>query len=331
MGTDAEERSSAVGPAPWANLEQASRALNSTVERSSAVGPAPWANLEQASRALNSTVVPAEWTFVPGDDPDHAVLVERRAGLVGSVSTTPGMVALAILEADRAPVEVRRVDGGLLPEVQGAVRSAGHWYLATAQLEGEPAATIVWLVDGSVARELGRLPRVATESVAPGRLVRWSPGTGSGAPSPLAVVVTAPDSERGVMLWVSSFDPETRAFGDPEPLAPGDLSDRTVAVCSGDDSGWEFEASYPGTVDVRVGSVWATRLQGTLARLRLSRTAACVDALFGSADLQGAHGEGAFLATPAQSAGAIVDAPSLGATVLSERGRARLRCRISSP
>jgi hypothetical protein len=300
-------------------------------ERSSAVGPAPWSNLDQASRALTSTVVPAEWTFVPGDDPDHALLVEHRAGFVGSVSTTPGTVGLVILEADRAPAEVRRVDGGLVPELQGAVRSAGHWYLATAQLGGEPPATIVWLVDGSVARELRRLPRVATESVAPGRLVRWSPGTGSGAPSPLAVVVTAPDSERGAMLWVASFDPETRAFGDPEPLAPGDLSDRTVAVCSGDDAGWEFEASYPGTVDVRVGSLWATRLQGTLARLRLSRTAACVDALFGSADPQAAHGDGTLFAVRAQGAGAIVDARNLGATVLSERGRARLRCRIPSP
>ena len=86
------------------------------------------------------------------------------------------------------------------------------------------------------------------------------------------------------MLWVSSFDPETHAFGDPEPLAPADLSDRTVAACSGDDAGWELEASYPGTVDVRVGSNSASRVQGTLARLRLSRAAACVDGVFGSAE-----------------------------------------------
>jgi hypothetical protein len=299
------------------------------VDRSSAVGPTPWANLEQASRALTSSVVPAEWTFVPGDDPDHALLVEHRAGFVGGVSSTPGVVALETLEADRAPAEVRRADGELLPELQGAVRTGGHWYLATAQLGAEPPATIVWLVDGSVARELGRLPRVATESVAPGRLVRWSPGTGGGAPSPVAVVVTAPDADRGTTLWVSSFDPETRAFGDPEPLAPGDLSDRTVAVCTGDDAGWELEASYPGTVDVRVGSAWAARLQGTLARLRLSRTAACVDGLFGSADVQ-AHDDRVLSFARGQGAANVIS-PSLGATVLAERGRARLRCRVPSP
>ena len=46
-------------------------------------------------------------------------------------------------------------------------------------------------------------------------------GRASGAPSPVAVLVTGSDSDHGAMLWVSSFDPETRAFGDPEPLAPG--------------------------------------------------------------------------------------------------------------
>jgi hypothetical protein len=301
-----------------------------TEERLSAVGTPPWANLEQAARALSSTVGPAEWTLVPGDDPDHALLIERRAGLVGGVSSTPGVVALEALEPDHAPGEVRRADGELLPELQGAVRSGGHWYLATAQLTGEPPATVVWLVDGSVARELGRLPRVATESVAPGRLVRWSPGTASGAPSPVAVLVTGSDSDRGVMLWVSSFDPETRAFGDPEPLAPGDLSDRTVAVCTGDDAGWEVEANYPGTVDVRVRSAWATRLQGTLARLRLSRTGACVDGIFGSADAQGAHGDGALAAARGPAPGAEI-VRSLGATVLGEHGRARLRCSVVSP
>jgi hypothetical protein len=312
----------------WLSPWQEGAAADSE-ERSSAVGASLWASLEQAARALTSTVGAAEWTLVPGDDADHALLVERRAGLVGGVSSTPGVVALETLEADRVPGEVRRADGELLPDLQGAVRSGGRWYLATAQLTSEPPATVVWLVDGSVARELGRLPRVATESVAPGRLVRWSPGTASGAPSPVAVLVTGSDNDHGAVLWVSSFDPETRAFGDPEPLAPGDLSDRTVAVCSGDDAGWEVEANYPGTVDVRVGSAWATRLQGTLARLRLSRTAACVDGLFGSADSQGAHGDGA-LAAHVPGAGADI-VRSLGATVLGEHGRARLRCGVASP
>jgi hypothetical protein len=296
-------------------------------DRASAVGAPPWATLELAARALAPTLagIP-EWTLVPGDDPDHALLIERRGGLAASVSSSPGVVALEALEADRTPVEVRRVEGELLPDLQGAVRSGGRWYLATAQPSGEPAATLLWLVDGGVARELGRLPRVAPESVGPGRLVRWmGASAASGPPNPLGVLVTGSDSDRGAVLWVSSFDPETGAFGDPEPLAPADLSDRTVAGCTGDDAGWEVEASYPGTVDVRVGSAWASRLQGVLARLRLSRTAACVDGVFGSADSQAAHPEGAPPVPRPQVA------RTLGATVVRDQGRVQLRCRVASP
>jgi hypothetical protein len=302
-------------------------------ERTSAVGPAPWASLELAARSLAATagalgVIP-EWTLVPGDDPDHALLIERRGGLAASVSTNPGVVAVETLEADRAPVEVKRAEGELLPDLQGAVRSGGRWYVTTAQLAGEPAATLLWLVDDGVARELGRLPRVAPESVGPGRLVRWAGGSaGSGAPSPVGVLVSGPDADRGGVLWISSFDPESRAFGDPEPLAPADLSDRTVAGCTGDDAGWELEASYPGTVDVRVGSAWAARLQGVLARLRLSRTAACVDGVFGSADSQAAHADVNLSAARPQVQQA---SRTLGATVVREQGRARLRCRVVSP
>ncbi len=298
-----------------------------TADRVSAIGSPPWASLELAARSLAPTLagIP-EWTLVPGDDPDHALLIERRGGLAASVSSSPGVVALETLEADRPPVEVKRVEGELLPDLQGAVRSGGRWYLATAQPSGEPAATLLWLVDGAVARELGRLPRVAPESVGPGRLVRWmGASAGSGAPSPLGVLVSGSDTDRGALLWVSSFDPEAGAFGDPEPLAPADLSDRTVAGCTGDDAGWEIEASYPGTVDVRVGSAWASRLQGVLARLRLSRTAACVDGVFGSADSQTAHPESAPPAPRPQVA------RTLGATVVRDQGRVQLRCRVASP
>ena len=306
-------------------------------ERSSAIGAAPWGSLELTARALAGTMgTLPEWTLVPGDDPDHALLIERRAGLAGSVSSNPGVVALETLEADRAPVEVKRAEGEPLPDPQGAVRSGGRWYIATAQVPGEPAATVVWLVDGAVARELGRLPRVAPESVAPARLVRWVGGSASsaaaGAPSPVALLVSGPDADRGVVFWVSSFDPETHAFGDPEPLAPADLSDRTVAICSADDEGWELEASYPGAIDVRVGSVWASRLQGPLARLRLSRRAACVDGIFGSADSQGARTDGALTAGAGHRQGRSPDVGrTLGATVVGDHARARLRCRVAAP
>ncbi len=301
-------------------------------ERSSAVGVAPWASLEQAAHALAGTMgVLPEWTLVPGDDPDHALLIERRAGLVGSVSTNPGVVALEVLEADRAPIEVKRVEGDSLPELQGAVRTGGRWYVATAQAPGEPAATVVWLVDGGVVRELGRLPRAAPEVVGPGRLVRWVGGSvGGSASSPVALLVSSLDPDRGAVFWVSSLDLETRSFADPEPLAPADLSDRTVAACSGDDAGWELEASYPGTVDLHVGSTWGSRVQGTLTRLRLSRTAACVDGVFASADSadsKGTHADDA--ASAARGQAGIAGARTFAATVVGDHSRARLRCRVS--
>ncbi len=306
--------------------------------RSSAAGPAPWASLELAARALAGAASGSpEWTLVPGDDPDHALLIERRAGLAGSVSSNPGVVAVEVLEADRAPAEVKRAEGEPLPDLQGAVRSGGRWYVATAQAPGEPAATVVWLLDGAVARELGRLPRVVPEAVAPARLVRWVEGSvGGNASSPLALLVSGPDADRGATLWVSSFDPETHVFGDPEPLAPADLSDRTVAACSGDDAGWELEASYPGAIDLRVGSAWASRLQGTLARLRLSRSGACIDGVFGSADAQGGQiggrTGGADAISAARQPGRSRDvARTLVATVVGEHTRSRLRCRVASP
>ncbi len=307
-------------------------------ERSSAIGAAPWSSLELAARAFGGPVgTLPEWTLVPGDDADHALLIERRAGFATGVSTNPGAVAVDTLETDRPPVEVRRADGEALPDLQGAVRSDGRWYVATGQGLGEPSATVVWVIDGASARELGRLPRVAPETVAPGRLVRWvGAGSGTGAPSPLAVVVPGSDADRGSLLWVTSIDAETRSFGDPEPLAPADLSDRTVAPCTGDDAGWELEASYPGAVDVRVGHAWASRLQGAFARLRLSRGAACIDGLFATADSQAAHADGAIAAARSGANGASAPAApgdigrTVDVTVLGEHTRARLRCQIAT-
>ncbi len=304
-------------------------------ERSSSVAASRWASLELAARALaNTTGGLPQWTILPGDDPDHALLVERRLGLVGSVSSGSGVVAVEALEADHVPVEVTGADGDPLAGLQDAVRTGGRWYLSTTQQEaGEPAATVLWLLDGGVAHELGRAPRVAPEAVA--RLVRWVGGSaGAGAPSPVALLVSGLDSDHGAVLWVSTFDPETHAFGDPEPLAPADLSDRTVAACSSDDAGWELEANYPGTLDVHVGSAWTSRVQAAVARLRLSRTAACIDGVFGSADYapdpKGGRADGAARGARGQDGSAGVPR-NIAATVFGERARARLRCRVVSP
>jgi hypothetical protein len=296
--------------------------------RSTAVSPAPWPSLEGAARALGgSTGGIPEWTLVPGDDADHALLIERRAGLLTSLAGGAGnqSPSLEILETDRAPIEARRAGGEPLPDLQGAVRTGGRWYVATSQIAGEPSATVVWLLDGGVARELGRLPRVAPDLGGPARLARRVEGpVGGDSTSPIALLVTGADWDRGALAWVASFDPEAHAFGDPEPLAPLDLSDRAIAACTGDDAGWELETALPGTVDVRSGAGPSTRLQGVLARLRVSRAAACVSGIFGSADSLLAYDVGA-----AHGGAAIPGtAHTLDATVIGEHVRARLRCRV---
>ena len=300
--------------------------------RSSAVSPSPWPTLETAARAFGGPGVPPEWTLVPGDDADHALIVARRAGV--------GVILVAALDAERAPVEITRAGGEALPDIQGAVRSGGHWYLATAQASGEAAAAVLWLVDGPVARELGRAPRIGQDALPTARLARRPEGAGVGPASPVSpvtvgLVVAGQDVERGALLWVASFDPETHAFRDPELLAPFDLSDRTVAACTGDDGGWEVEVSYPAAIDVHVRAGWSSRLQGAVARLRISRTGACLDRLFGSAASYGPRDmDGIWGGTgrpPPERTPEDASARTFGLSVLVESSRVPLRCRLSSP
>jgi hypothetical protein len=301
--------------------------------RSSAVAPAPWASLDVAARALGNAVgLPPEWSVVPGDDGDHALLVERRVTLGGG-SGSGSVLLLATLESDRAPLEVRRPAGEPWTDLQGAVRSGGRWYVATSQSSGETAATIVWLLDGAVAREVGRLPRLVPEFGGPLRLVRRTGANASGAIGLIATGADIDGSERGSSLWVVPFDPETRAFEDPEPLAPVDLSDRTVGLCTGDDGGWELETAFPGSIDLAVGTSWRTRVQGALARLRVSRTTACIDDVFGAADAEAAHAEGELWATSLSvdpTGRASSATRSIPVTVITDHTRARLRCRAAA-
>jgi hypothetical protein len=84
-------------------------------------------------------------------------------------------------------------------------------------------------------------------------------------------------------LWLASVNLETGAVGDPEMLAPVSLSDRPVAVCTGDDAGWELDVPYPGSVEV-VGHTVHGPIRSTVVKLHLSPGRACVERLFGSAD-----------------------------------------------
>jgi hypothetical protein len=301
--------------------------------RASAAGASPWSTLETAARAFGGPGAPPEWVLIPGDDADHALLVARRAGA--------GVIVLETLDADRAPVDITQAGGEALPDIQAAVRSGGHWVLATAQGPSEPAAAVLWLVDGAVARELGRVPRIGQDAVPTVRLARRPEGAGVGPASTVssvtvALVVAGQDLERGALLWVASFDPESHTFRDPEMLAPFDLSDRPVTPCTGDDGGWEVDLSYPAPVDVRVGGGWTSRLQGAVARVRLSRTAACLDRISASAasysprDLDKIWDR---TVGPSSERAAVSDAAArtFAVSVLVESSRVPLRCRPSSP
>jgi hypothetical protein len=285
--------------------------------RATAAVAAPWPSQEAARRAFGQAGgQPTMWVLAPGDDADHALLVARRT--LGTPSAD-----VVMLESDKAPVEVRRPGGDPFPDVEGATRAAGRWYIATSQSAGELAATVVWLLDGGTAREIARLPRVAldgeyrrAESRGPTRLARRTDGRAVGV-----LVDGQPDALRGTTTrWVAGIDLESGAVSDPEALAPTDLSDREVSLCSGDDTGWSVDLPYSGAVRVHGGGPTGMSLQSTFARLRLTRDHACIDRVLGSTDV---YPEGfAGTTSPAPRP----DARTVDATVIAGRTRYSLRC-----
>ncbi|HEY1696794.1 MAG TPA: hypothetical protein VGG39_31755 [Polyangiaceae bacterium] len=241
-------------------------------ERASATAPSPWTGLDAARRALvpNGASV-SRWLLATGDDADHALLVGRHL-------SSPPTAEVLELEADRAPMEVRRAGGEPLPDVEAAVRAGSRWYLATAEPAGDVAATVVWMLDGSQAREIARLPRTVAEPHGGVRLARRMDGRALGV-----LVDGQPAGDGGPYeRWVASVDLETGAVGEPEELAPFDLSDRSIAFCTGDDSGWQVDLPYPGTVRIENGTRGDYLFQNALARMRLSTRRACVERLAGA-------------------------------------------------
>ena len=252
--------------------------------RSSAVAAAPWPTLDGARRALSGGQgIRTVWTLVAGDDADHALLLARHAA-------GPPALEIFVLEADAPPVAVRRALGDPFPEVESAVRAGGRWYIATTQSPGELAATVIWSLDGSTAREFARLPRVGFEARPQVWLARQSgprQSGPSGGPKIGVVVDGEPEEQqRTRMRWVVAVDVESSSIGVPEPLAPADFSDRTVDVCAGEEPGWEVDVPWPdrGTVRLRVGSRWEATLQAPVVRARISPERACVERAHGSLD-----------------------------------------------
>ncbi|MFO0735484.1 MAG: hypothetical protein U0270_06380 [Labilithrix sp.] len=277
------------------------------------------------------------YQFVPGDDGSHALLVARRVQRNDN--------SLFELEADRAPLEVRRADGEPFGEIEGAVRVAGRWYLATPPTNqvqvynAQPnTTTVIWQIEGAIARELVRVPRAMSEvggaymsggyvSNRGTRMARRSNGRAVGL-----VADGQPSADRtGTNTrWVLPIDLETGALGEPELLGYVDLAGRTLEACTEETVGWVVDMSLASTTSVRMklptgGGV----LTSTNARLRLSSDRACIERLSGSYD--GSSERTAQLARPgAASRTTLPPRPGdILVSAMSSLTRYPLRCSVA--
>ena len=283
--------------------------------RSTSSASAPWTGLDAARRWMGIGAVPTTWALAGTDDADHALLVGRR-------STGPATADLLVLESERAPVEVHRPGGDSFPDIEGATRVAGRWYVATLQGQGELSATVVWSIEGTTAREVARVPRPAGDARPQLHLARRSDGRAIG----LVVDGSSDGTGAPVMRWVLSVDLESGAVGEPEPLAPADLSDRTVTVCAPEEPGWDVELPFAGTVLLQIPPRWASALQTPVARFRLTREKACALRVQGSVDAFAATVPDALIHAAPTSAARRADPRSVEVSVLSARTRYALRC-----
>jgi hypothetical protein len=146
------------------------------------------------------------------------------------------------------------------------------------------------------------------------------------------MVATGQDGASRATAWLAAPGME------PEPLAPVDLSDRTVHVCSGDDSGWDLELAFPDPIELHglqpAGMHTPTsrdprevvcRATDVVARLRLSRDTVCVSGLLASTDCVPRPDPRAAAVPRDRRGSAIV------ATVLAPGSRLTLRCAERGP
>ncbi|HEY2510845.1 MAG TPA: hypothetical protein VGI39_08315 [Polyangiaceae bacterium] len=235
--------------------------------------PAPGL-LWEAARAGSglSMALPFLWNVAIGDDASHALLIARKSARSD--------VNVFELDADRAPLEIRRADGEPFGEIDSALRTQGRWYIATSPAGGEGSDAVVWQVEGPIARELARIPRAAPLTrVSPGHLAARSDGRELGY-----VVEGQPANDRtGPTRWVAAIDPESGAVGEVASLGPLDLGDRrSVPVCGASSDGWTLDApvTFPISLSSQGGPLGA--LHGAFARLRLDPSHACIERLAGT-------------------------------------------------
>ncbi len=255
-----------------------------------------------------------------GDDASHALLTLRRAN-------NRGELAVYELEAERAAVEIRRADGEPFPEIEAAVRTAGRWFLAlTSNGVHGAATTSIWQVDGAVAREIAKIPRLGLDMGRGGatRLARRSDGRALGL-----VVDGQPTPERvNAVRWVLPIDLETGALGEPEPLGYDDLAGMPIDACTDDAVGWVLDAPLgSATLRLRVGQNTGS-IHSALVRVRLTGARACIERVTGMLDSPSPE-RAAMLARPGARGAATPRSGEVAASVMAAQSRYPLRCTLA--
>jgi hypothetical protein len=185
-------------------------------------------------------------------------------------SLAPIVMGVWAAESDQAPVAVSRPGGAPFAEIEAATRVGGRWIIATAQDPSESAATVLWELDGAAAREVRRFPRTLSDG---GRRQTRLARRGGRA---IGVAVDGqPDLARPPSVWVLGVDLESGVTLDPEPVASLTAWGREAPICTGDDSGWELDVPYPGTLDVQRGDAAPITLQTPIAHILASSDHVC--------------------------------------------------------
>ncbi len=253
------------------------------------------------------------------DDASHALLALRRVN-------NRNELTLFELEADRAAVEIRRADGEPFPELDGAVRAAGRWFVAITSTSPLTAPqTTIWQIDGAVAREIAHVPRVGLDTgrALQTRLARRSDGRALGL-----VVDGQPTPERtNPVRWVLPIDLETGALGEPESLGYDDLAGLALDACADDAVGWVLDTNIPSSVvRLKVGASTGS-VHSALARLRLTGSRACIERVSGMLD--GQSTERATMLTKVGARGGPLRPGEIGAAIVAGGSRYPLRCSLT--
>jgi hypothetical protein len=265
--------------------------------------------------------------IVAGDDPAHALLIGRR-------QLRNNEIVLFELEADRAPVELRRADGEPFGEIEAFARAAGRWFFATSVAATKaPPATVIWQVDGAVARELARVPRAGLGEggrAAGSKIARRSDGRAIG----LVVDGQATAERPTPVRWVIPVDLESGQLGEPESLGYTDFAGRTVEACTDDLVGWVIDTPVilgsAGSASIRVRLPQGSgSIHSVSARMRVTGARACVERIAGTYDGQSPE-RAAQLSRPG---GSLRGTPNLRpgellATAVSAQTRYALKCSL---